>query len=161
MSMKWVVALLFCCCLVMTQTTITVFTSTSPTLATQIRAMSANCSAAPVSRLSLCNSTCLTCQATDPSKCQTCGTGYVLSAGNCRVDTNLYNYTYNNYVGGSDLGTDITSLSAFKFVQSNEKLNIISMCSVCKSGTYEFFTSGLFKSTDIISLTYTRTDPID
>ena len=59
---------------------------------------------------------------------------------------------------------ETTTIGAFSFVLNNQALGLTDILSSCQnqtSNSYEFVSAGLFKTTDIVQLPYSYTDPID
>jgi hypothetical protein len=90
------------------------------------------CATAPVTRLGLCNSTCLICVATDPTKCATCDLGFYLDGTSCMI--NQTNYKYNNFSYiGTTLNDASSTITNFRYTASNASLTTNMIVSICAS----------------------------
>jgi len=141
-------------------TTYNITTIDEENLTKYLNANKTTCDSAPVTRLNLCNNTCVTCLAGDSSKCASCATGYYLDGTNCMVNQTNYNYSYYTYIGLSRAEAS-TSIAKFRYTSSNATLDISSIVSICKLSTYDISVAGVFTPTQVINLQFYRTDPID
>lgn len=135
------------------------FTNTSA----QITYMTTLCASVPTNNLGLCNTTCSQCSSSAPNDCISCSTGYVLSGKYCMLDNSIKNYSIYTYAG-NNLLIDQSTIAAFQYSKTNQPLtttDILSSCQNTTSSSYEFVSAGLFKTTDIVQLPYSFTDPID
>jgi len=101
------------------------------------------CTSAPVSRLNLCNNSCVTCLSTDASKCATCGVGYYLDGTSCILNQTNYNYTYLTYIG-TTLNDANNTISNFRYTSSNASLTAYRITSICQTSNYEIEMAGVF-----------------
>ena len=116
-------------------------TQNSGQITTKVTEYKATCNSAPTSRLGLCNNTCLTCVANDPSKCDTCDEGYYRDGTFCMINQTNYKYSNITYVGVG-LAEALSTVASFRYTSSNASLTSNMVISICSS-TYEIEALGI------------------